>query len=257
MKKVLLLLLLAPVLTNAQSPFDGTWLIDPHSFQLSKEPIKFLLEKGWLHCVGCVGNVSMQADGVERKIAESSYWNSATVRVADEHTIEITTKKNGKVFYAETDTVSADGEELIQILRDTTEAETVTIETRLRRIKKGPPGAHIVSGSWRAYKVDKSQNGLIIKYRCTADGFSAETPLGEKYEAKFDGRFVLTEDDPGQTRVAVKRIDDRTVETIMKRGEEIVGASRLSVSADGQTLHAVYYGKNGKTTGSLVMKKQN
>ena len=105
MKIVLLLLLLAgPALTNAQSPFDGTWLIDPHSFQLSKEPTKFLLEKGWFHCVGCVGNVSMQADGVERKIAESGYWDSATVRVADEHTVEITTKKNGKVLYAETDT---------------------------------------------------------------------------------------------------------------------------------------------------------
>lgn len=257
MKKVLLLLLLAAALAAAQSPFDGTWLIDPHSFELPKEPIKFLLEKGWFYCAGCTGNISTQADGQERRIPESSYWDMATVRVADERTVEIITKKNGKVLYAETEIVSPDGNELTQIVRDTTEAETVTTETHLRRIKKGPRGAHLVSGSWRAFKADKSRNALIITYRCTADGFSAETPLGEKYDAKFDGKFVLTKDDPGETMVAVKRIDERTVETTIKRGEEIVGSSRLAVSSDGQTLHAVFYSKSGKQTSSLVMKKQN
>ena len=39
-------------------------------------------------------------------------------------------------------------------------------------------------------------NGSIITYRRTADGFSAETPLGENFDAKFDGNFYLVEDDP-------------------------------------------------------------
>lgn len=257
MKKIILLLLLSsPLTAAAQSPFDGTWLINPDSFRLSKEPLKFLLAKGLFQCTGCLGNISVSADGKEQRIPESAYWDTASVRVVDLHTVEIISKKNGKTFYSETDTVSSDGNELTQVVKDTTEAEAVTSETRFHRIKKGPAGAHAISGSWLAYKSSKSKNALIIKYKCTAEGFSAETPLGEKYDAKFDGKFVLTEDDPGHTMVAVKRIDERTVETTVKRGEEIVGTSRLSVSPDGQTIHAVFYSKEGKETGALEMKKQ-
>jgi hypothetical protein len=104
--------------------------------------------------------------------------------------------------------------------------------------------------------VEKSPNSLIIRYKCTAEGFSAETPLGEKYDAKFDGKFVLTEDDPGQTMVAVRRINERTVETTIKRGDQIAGGSRLTVSADGRTLYGVYFDASGKQTSSVVMHKQ-
>jgi hypothetical protein len=45
-------------------------------------------------------------------------------------------------------------------------------------------------------------------------------------QSPFDGKFVLTEDDPGQAMVAVKRIDERTVEVTVKRGEAIAGSSR-------------------------------
>jgi hypothetical protein len=250
------LLLLAPGIVTAQSPFDGTWLIDPASFRPPDTPAEFLLADGMFRCAGCLANVSMKADGQDRSIPDSVYWNTASVRAVDAGRVEIATKKNGKNFYTETDTLSADRKELKQLVRDTTEAEAVTTETWFRRLKKGPAGAHAISGLWRAYKIEKSANSLIIKYRCTAQGFSAETPLGEKYEAKFDGKFVLTEDDPGQTMVAVKRIDERTVETTIKRGDQIAGGSRLTVSADGQTLYLVHHDANGKQTGSVEMHKQ-
>jgi len=77
--------------------------------------------------------------------------------------------------------VSLDGKTLTQVVKDTTEAQAVTIETVSKRVEQGPDGAHFLSGSWQAYKTNKSKNGSIITYRCTADGFSAETPLGEKF----------------------------------------------------------------------------
>jgi hypothetical protein len=64
----------------------------------------------------------------------------------------------------------------------------------------------------------------------------------------------LVEDDPGQTMVAVKRIDERNVETTIKRGDQIAGDSRLTVSADG--LFFVHHDANGKQTGSVAMHKQ-
>ena len=98
----------------------------------------------------------------------------------DAHTVEIIAKKAGKTLLTEVDAVSPDGSTLTQVVKDTTEAETVTIETRNRRIEKGPNGSHAISGSWRAYKTNRSRNGSIIKYKCTADGFIAETPLGHR-----------------------------------------------------------------------------
>jgi hypothetical protein len=255
-KLLLLILLAAPGIAIAQSPFDGAWRIDPASFKVPEAPTQFLLANGVFQCQGCLAVAAIKADGRHHPIPDSAYWNAASVRSLDARTVEIKAKKNGRTYYTETDTVSADGEELTQLVRDTTEAEAVTTATSFHRIGKGPFGAHAISGSWRAYKVEKSPNSLIIRYKCTAEGFSAETPLGEKYDAKFDGKFVLTEDDPGQTMVAVKRINERTVETAIKRGDRIAGGSRLTVSADGQTLSGVFFDPSGKQTGAVVMHKQ-
>src|SRR3984957_20836468 len=91
-------------------------------------------------------------------------------------------------MFTEVDAISPDGRTLTQLVKDTTEVETVTMETRNQRIEKGPIGAHAISGSWQAYKTNRSRNGSISRYRCTENGFSAETPLGEKLNAKFAGR---------------------------------------------------------------------
>jgi len=55
-------------------------------------------------------------------------------------------------MFTEVDTVSADGGTLTQLVRDTTEAQAVTIETFGKRIDTGPADSHTISGSWQAYK---------------------------------------------------------------------------------------------------------
>jgi hypothetical protein len=77
----------------AQSPFDGTWLIDPVAFHPPKTPLAFLLAEGLFRCTGCLASVSMKADGQERSIPDSVYWNTASVHPLDARTVEITTKK--------------------------------------------------------------------------------------------------------------------------------------------------------------------
>lgn len=97
---------------------------------------------------------------------------------------------------------------------------------------KRDPRAHAISGSWRAFKVTRSRNGSIIKYKCTSDGFNAETPLGERFDAKFDGKFYRVEDGPGHTMVSLKLIDANTVELIGKRDGKIISVMRLAVAPD-------------------------
>jgi hypothetical protein len=97
----------------------------------------------------------------------------------------------------------------------------------------------------------------MIKYTCTKDSFSAETSLGERYTAKFDGNFYTVEDDPGHTMVSTKLIDNRTVELSSKRNGKIVSVSRLSVAPDGNSIRAVFENKEsgGKTVFDFEKQK--
>jgi hypothetical protein len=252
MKLCLALLLLFPVAAIAQSPFDGTWTIDSSTTQLPQNPAKYLLARGAYDWSG----TQIKADGTGQKVPETGYWDKVSVRIVDDHTVEIISKKAGKTMFTEVDTVSPDGDTLTQLVKDTTETQAVTIETISKRVEPGPAGSHALSGSWQAYKVNRSRNGSVIKYKCTAEGFSAETPLGEKFDAKFDGKYYPVEDDPAHSLVSVKLLNPNTIEQTGKRDGKVVGILRLTVAPDGKTIRAVYEDKEANTTTSYEMRKQ-
>lgn len=241
---IVLVLFLAPAF--AQSAFDGTWVLDP---PVPLKPIEYSLANGVFRCTGCIANVEVKADGLDHQVAETDYWDALNVQSLDSRAIEIIAKKAGKTMYMEFVSVSNDGSTLTQLIKDTTEADTVTIETQARRLDKSPPNAHAISGSWRAYQTHRSSNGSLITYKCTKEGFSAETPLGEKYAAKFDGKFYPVEDDPGHTLVAAKLIDSNTVELTHKRNDKIVSVARMTVAPDGSSIHVVF---ENKDTGAIT-----
>ena len=103
---------------------------------------------------------------------------------------------------------------------------------------------------------EKIEKCSIIKYKCTADRFSAETPLGEKFDAKFDGQFYPVEDDPGHTMVSLKLVNANTVEQTCKRDGKVVGILRLTLAPDGKSIHAVYENKEDNATREWEMQKQ-
>ncbi len=253
MKRLIALLLLSSTASFSQSPFDGTWLVPA---QLPQKPAVYLLAKGVFRCSGCLANMEIEADGYDHKVAETSYWDTVNLQIVDAHTVVFIAKKAGKTMFTEVDAISPDGTTLTQLVKDTTEAETVTIETRNRRIAKGPAGCHVLSGSWRAYKTSRSRNGSTIKYQCTANGFSAETPLGERFNAKFDGKDNPVEDDPGGTMVSAKLLRPDTVELTSKRNGEVVSIKRMSVQPGGKSIHVVVKDKEGNTTMVFDMQKQ-
>jgi len=252
MKTLIVLLLLSRV-SFGQCPFDGTWLTIP---PLPQKAAVYLLAKGMFRCSGCTADMEVKGDGYDQKVAETAYWDTLNVQMVDAHTVEIIAKKAGKTMFTEVDAISPDGSTLTQLVKDTTEAETVTIETRNRRIEKGPDGSHLISGSWRAYQTSRSRNGSIVKYKCTADGFSAETPLGERFNAKFDGKDYPVEDDPGRTMVSAKLLSPDTVELTSKRNGEIVAIKRISVVHGGKSIHVVFKGKEGNTIMTFEMQKE-
>jgi hypothetical protein len=239
----------------AQSPFDGTWL-NKAGEQFRQTPASYALTDERFSCSCAIGDLEVRPDGSDHKTPETAYWETINVQVVDAYTVEIIAKKSGRPMFTEIDSVSPDGSTLIQVVKDTTEGETVTIETTSKRVENRPSGPHAISGSWRAFKGSRSRNGSLIKYKCTKDAFSAESPLGEKYTAKFDGNFYAVEDDPGHTMVSAELIDARTVELTSKRNGKIVSVSRLSVASDGNTIHTVFENKESGSKTEFDFEKQ-
>ncbi len=252
MKNLILLLLLSPAVSFRQSPFDGTWLYTP---PLPKKPAVYSLANGIFRCSNCLADMETKADGDDHKVAETAYWDTVNLQAVDAHTVLFIAKKAGKTMFTEVDAVSPDGNTMAQLVKDTTEGQTVTIETRYRRIRKGLPGSHVISGSWRAYKTSRSRNGSISRYRCSADEFSAETPLGEKFTAKFDGKDYPVEDDPGGTMVSAKLLNPDTVELTSKRNGQVVAIKQMSVERGGTSIHVVLKNGEGKAMTTFDLKK--
>jgi hypothetical protein len=59
-KLLLLILLAAPGIAIAQSPFDGAWRIDPASFKVPEAPTQFLLANGSVSMPGLLGGCRHQ-----------------------------------------------------------------------------------------------------------------------------------------------------------------------------------------------------
>ena len=232
----LLLLPLFPSVSRSQSPFDGTWVIDTSKNEnlANEKPTTFLLSDGLFRS----GDKVLKANGRDQKVPATGYWDTVSVRIVDDHAVEVTSKKAGKVMFTETDTVSPDGSTLIQVIKDTTEAEAVIFENLYTRVRPAPPGRHVLSGTWKVFKESRSENSTIITYKCTPQGFSAETPLGERFDARFDGKFYLIEDDPAHTMVSVKLINPYTVEQTNKRDARSCLWCDWRSPPDGKTIHA-------------------
>jgi hypothetical protein len=257
MKKLLALLLLAPGVLVAQSSFDGTWVGKTDTAKFPEKPEQYVLDKGMYRCSTCVPKIDIKADGQDQKVEGSNYFNSTSVKVVDDHTVEFTSKKDGKTMYTETDAVSSDGNTLSQKFSDQSMTQPVTGESTMKRVGKGPAGSHALSGSWRAEKIDVSKNGLTVTYQTTADGLKMSDPQGESYDAKFDGKDSPINGDPGQTMVALKKVNADTIEATYKRNGKVVGVANMTVSSDGKTMHVVFNDKERGTKIEYDLEKQS
>ena len=107
------------------------------------------------------------------------------------------------------------------------------------RVAPAPAGSATISGSWKQDVAASSIPGdyLIFTYSETDAALKMSSPTGQSFEAKFDGVQVVTQGDPGDTMVALKRIDPHTIEETDRRKGKITDIVISKVSADGKTMH--------------------
>jgi hypothetical protein len=243
MRKQALLLLTAaflmPGLAMAQSVFDGTWKADLGAQQFPDKPDEYLLKDGMYSCKTCAPPYTVKADGSDQKVAGHPYFDTTSVKITDDKTIEETTKKNGKVMSTSKTWVSADGKTLMFEFSDSsaTNGAPVTGKGSETRVGVAPAGAHAISGSWKMAKMESlSDNAMSLTYKTTGDSITMSTPTGQGYTAKLDGTDAPYKGDPGTTSVSVKKTGPNSLEETDKRDGKVIAVVTITVSADGKTM---------------------
>ena len=252
-------LVLVPAAAFAAGSWDGTWKVDVSSAQMPKRPDVYVLKDGNWDCKTCVPEIKVKADGKDYPVAGSPYVDSVAVKVVDDHTVQETDKKNGKVVGSMTTTIAADGKSGSIEFSDSsnTNGAPVTGKGKIQRVAAGPKGSHAVSGSWRMTNMsDFSDNGITFTIKTEGDSFSMSTPTGQSYTAKLDGTEAPMKGDPGVTSVSLIKRGKNTVEETDKRDGKTTAVMTMTISGDGKTISVHYDDKRHGTSMSYKANKQ-
>jgi hypothetical protein len=216
--------------------FDGTWKFDPTHLQMSQKPLVFLLADGSFTCSSCVPNPAIKADGTDQKVAGSTF-DTVAVTVVGPNEIDVVRKLKGKTVESIKSTISANGNTLARESTDYTGTSPVVSKLSMKRVAPAPAGAHAISGSWVATKLESiSDSGILETFSDSDDGFTMSAN-GQSYDAKFDGKKYPVTGDPAKTMVVLKRVGpNEVVETDFRKGK-IDESIDLKVSADGKTIN--------------------
>jgi hypothetical protein len=230
-----------PVSALGASAWDGTWKADMSSATFSGKPIVILVKNGVYHCKSCVPPDKIKADGKPHATPGSPYHDMGTATLASPNEVDLTYTKGGKTVLTQVISVSDDGMTATFKGSDSTatNAAPVDFNYAAKREGKVPKGAAPVSGNWMATGGTSSDNGITISYKTTGDTLSMTTPTGQSYSAKFGGPQVPYVGDPGTTTVAVKKLNDHTIEETDYRDAKVSAIYKTTVSADGKTAKVV------------------
>jgi hypothetical protein len=255
------LLLIAAVLVAvpaiADSPFDGTWKMNPQSAEFQDHET-FSLQNGMWRCTTCVPKIAVKADGNPQKTSGSPYHDALAVREVNDHTVEIKSYKDGKVVQTETLTASDDGKELSTEFSFTSEnGQQGNGKGTYERTASGAAGVNKVSGTWKPVKFDSASDSMVtFTFKTDGDGISMNDGTGDSYTAKFDGKDYEYKGDPGVTSVVLKKIDANTIEETDKRNGKVISVTRMTVAADGKSMKMSSQDKLRNSTFSSTAEKQ-
>jgi hypothetical protein len=233
-----LLVALLPAVAMAQNTFDGTWKIDLSTAQMPTKPFVWLLQNGVYQCESCVPTIEVKADGQDQHVTGQLY-DTISVKVLDDNTVEEIEKKNGQTVSTEKFTVSHDGNTVTDEYPNGSKGngEPVTTKVIMTRIAKGPVGSHAVSGSWRTLKMENvADELLLITFKVQGDSLEMSRPMGQSYSAKLDGTDALYKGDPHINGVSAKRISKNTIEETDKHDGKVLSITRMTVASDGKTM---------------------
>jgi hypothetical protein len=211
-------------------------------------------------CKTCVPLIKVKADGTDQAVTGHPYYDTIAITVVNDHEIQETNKKGGKVVATATTIISPDGGTETSTFSDSTATNggpPVTGKGTATRTAKGPAGSHAVSGSWVAKSIEGiSDNAIVWTYKVSGNAVTMTNPTGQSYTAKLDGTDAPMKGDPGTSSVSVKMIGKSTVEETDKRDGKVIGIWKMTVAADGKSAKGTALDTLSNRTTSFDIIKQ-
>jgi hypothetical protein len=257
MKIITAFIALVPAIAWA-GPFDGTWVTDVKTVTVTGTPDSYLLADGMFTCNLCYPGLKIKADGTDQKVTGHAYYDTASAKVLDAHRVSMTTHDAGKLISERTFTVASDGKTMTEEFVSYEGVKPTKGKLEYNRVADAPAGAHSLSGSWQQQGAASSFSSdlLTVTYEETPNGLKMSTPTGQSYDAKFDGKEVLTAGDIGKTMVSLKRINSRTIQETDSRDGKVTDVTVSKVSADGKSMTVVDDDKIHGTKSTFTANKK-
>ncbi|MGH8190989.1 MAG: hypothetical protein ACREP2_06040 [Rhodanobacteraceae bacterium] len=252
------LALLVPACAFAQSAFNGTWKTDVNSMKGTGTPAVIHLKDG-MYESNSVPPIKVKADGEDHAVTGHPGFDTVAIKVLNDHSIQETDKKDGKVVSTWTITVAADGKTATYEFTNDSGASPVTGKLMVKRIAKGAPGSNAVAGTWQfEHYGDISASALTASYKVDGDTVSFSDPTGDSYTAKINGKAVPYTDGSGitGTTVSVKRLGKRSLRETFSRDGKVTSTNTMTVAANGQTMKTVSHNMRMKRSMTSVAHKQ-
>jgi hypothetical protein len=260
MKRVIALILAGASLSApaaAQSPFDGTWAIDPASTHVFRTRYDITLADGMFACNWCRPAWRIPADGRFHPVAGQMGYDEASVTIIDGQTAQFRRRRGGRETYAATDKVSADGRHLAFSWVERNGDKVVETGTGLwvRRGQRNT-AAHPVTGQWRELwtRANSAQTG---RFTMKLDGTRLHMVLApdQQFTATLGGPPARIEGDRRGTMVIIRRHGRQTLVQTDSINGKIVSVTRSTLH-DPVTMAIVVEETGSGSTSRYTARKQ-
>jgi hypothetical protein len=226
-----------PLTCWADTPFAGTWGVQPPLTTFSLRPLGLLIDRGMYKRTSCVPDPEVPTDGRDHAIAGDPLAESMSVRVLNGSRVDVVEKISGKLVWKGHYTVSNDHKSMTLEYEDHRASNAVTGTVQFAREGDVLANAHLLSGTWKAEKLlELSATGLYMTIRDAENGLTMSAGDGRRYDIKFDRQdYPLIGYLDGAT-VQVGRRAPQALQVNRKQHGAYVEMSLGTVSDDGQTM---------------------
>lgn len=251
------LALLVPACAFAQSAFTGTWKMNPGTVHQSGKAMVIHLKSGMYHC-NCTPPISVKADGADHAVSGHPGFDTIAIKIANDHTIQTTEKKDGKVVHESTFTVASDGKTATEDFTNHDSTGSMSAKIVMDRVAKGAPGSNAAAGSWRlGHVISASGNTMADTYKVDGNDISYNDAANDSYTAKINGKAVpFMENGKPDGTVSVKRLGKHTLRETYENDGKVRMTSTMTIAADGKTMKTSNHNMKSGTTTSFVSDKQ-
>ncbi len=226
--------------------------------KLSHKPYVFSVKDGMYDCESCVPKITVKADGQDQPVSGQPY-DMLSVKLADPNTLQTAAKKAGKPTFEQTRTLSQDGKTLTvatttypadgsQPFKTEVKIHPGLEGARRSRTRFPDPGELTASVRIRP-ALPRRGRYRVIPSAC-------QTPTGESWEAKFDGKDYPVKGVYANETVSVKKLGDRAMEVTEKRDGKVYSVDKVTVAADGKKMTTVNDNKWTGRVSTYIDEKQ-